>query len=288
MKYVRSLFLACVGLLVFSAGATAQSPTLHERTVQMPGVSCSVTAWDSFTTVRGVYTMNYGGGTSCANGVGRRTLDVVPQVFNLVNGKPLWFSIGGEGLFQGPTPVSPLRLSRARTAVRGHVYRVLVYGQVTMPNGKTTSVTACAQCQGTQPTLSITPASGWVYTWPGKSAPLSGVPCSVTLFETRFPYINSTEVMDYGGVMFCTPSFGGQRRLDIAAQALGHAPSGGLTYYMITGSTLSAGPSSNPYLELETARTVYIGHPYRIKVTGTVTRKGKTTTATVYSLTAGP
>jgi hypothetical protein len=288
MKYVRSLFLACVGSLAFAGGAAAQSPTVYQKTVQMPGVSCSVTAWDSFTTVRGVYKMNYGGGTSCANNVGPRTLDVVPQVFNIVNGKPLWFSIGGDGLFQGPTPVNPLRLSRTRTAVPSHRYRLLVYGQVTMPNGKTASATACAACQGIQPTLSITPAAGWTYTWPAKTVSVPGAPCSVTLFETSFPYINSTEVMNYGGEMFCSTSFGGQRTLDIAAQVLGHGPSGGFTYYTITGSTLSVGPISSSYLALETARTVYGGHPYRVKVTGTVTKQGKSTTAAVYSLTAGP
>jgi hypothetical protein len=288
MNYIRSFLLACVGSLAFAGGAAAMSPTVYQRTVQIPGVSCSVTAWDSFTTVNGVYKMNYGGGTSCANNFGRRTLDVVPQVFNVVNGEPLWFSIGGDGVFQGPTPVSPLRLSRTRTAVPSHRYRLLVYGQVTMPNGKTASATACAACQGIQPTLSITPASGWVYTWPGKAVSLSGAPCSVILFQTSFPYINSTEVMDYGGEMSCSTSFGGQQKLDIAAQVLGHGPNGSLTYYTITGSALSAGSSSSPYLELETARTVYTGHPYRVKVTGTVTKQGRTMTATAYSLTAGP
>jgi hypothetical protein len=288
MKPIRSLLLACVGSLILSGGAVAQSSTLHETTVQMSGIACSVTAWDYFTAVNGTYTMNYGGGTSCANSVGSRTLDVVPQVFNLVNGEPLWFNISGDGLFQGPTPTSPLRLNRTRTAVPSHIYRLLVYAQVSTPNGKTFSATACTMCQGTQPALSIAPASGWVYTWPAKTVPLSGVPCSVTLFETRFPYINSTEVMDYGGEMFCAPSFRGQQQLYIAAQVVGHRPSGGLIHYTITGSTLSAGPSPSSYLQLETARTVYTGHPYRVKVTGTVTKQGTTKTATVYSQTAGP
>ena len=101
----------------------------------MRGTQCSVTAWDYFTTLDGVYKMEYGGGTSCAGNVGQKTLDVVPQVFNLVNGQPLWFSIGGHGLFQGPTPVSPLRLSGARTAVPTHLYRLLAYGYVLLPNG---------------------------------------------------------------------------------------------------------------------------------------------------------
>jgi hypothetical protein len=71
MKHIRSLLLACVGSLVLTGGAAAQSPTLHETTVQLPGASCSVTAWDYFSTVNWVYTMNYGGGTSCANNAGR-------------------------------------------------------------------------------------------------------------------------------------------------------------------------------------------------------------------------
>jgi hypothetical protein len=273
-------------LLAFASGATAQAPALHERTVQIPGTQCSVTAWDYFTT-DGVYKMEYGGDTSCAGNVGQKTLDVVPQVFNLVNGQPLWFSIGGDGLFQGPTPVSPLRLSGARTAVPSHLYRLLAYGYVLLPNGRSGSVTVCADCQGTQPTLSIIPPSGFIYTLPSVTVQIPGVPCSVIVDETRFPYINETPVMQYGGELSCSGSVTGQKSLEIKAQVAGPGPSHGPTYYTIAGSTLST-TTTVAFLTLDTSRTVYIGHPYRVTATGTVTYKGKTATASAHSLTSGP
>ena len=64
-------------------------------------------------------------------------------------------------------------------------------------------------------------------------------------------YINSTEAMDYGGEMSCPSNYGGKQKLDIAAQVPGHGPNGSFIYYTMTGSTLSAGPSPSPYLELE-------------------------------------
>ena len=287
MKFVCCLVLACAGLLAFASGATAQPPTLHERTVQIPGTQCSVTAWDYFTTVAGVYKMEYGGGTSCAGNVGQKTLDVVPQVFNLVHGHPLWFSIGGDGLFQGPTPVSPLRLSGARTAVPTHLYRLLAHAYVLLPNGQSGSVTVCADCQGTQPTLSIIPPSGFIYTLPSVTVPIPGVSCSVIVDETRFPYINGTPVMQYGGELSCAAGVTGQKRLEIQAQVAGPGSGHGPTYYTITGSTLSA-TATGPFLALDTGRTAYIGHPYRVAATGTVTYQGKTATATAHSLTSGP
>jgi len=287
MKLFRSFALASAGSLVLAGAAGAQTPTLHETTRQMPGVQCSVTAWDYFTTLNGTYTMQYGGGTSCAGNVGQRILNVVPQVSNIVNGELLWFSIGGDGLFQGPTPASPLRLGGSRTAVASHIYRLLAYGQVTMPNGKTAWVTVCASCQGTQPTLSITPPSGWVYTWPPTTVNMSGIPCSVTQIGASFPNINNTPVMNYGGELSCAPSVTGKKTLQIAAEVAGPGPNR-FNYYTITGSTLSTSSTTSPFLSLNTGRTVYIGHPYRVIATGTVTYKGKTTTATAHSLTAGP
>jgi hypothetical protein len=287
MKCIGCVVLAFAGLLAFASGATAQTATLHERTVQIPGTSCSVTAWDYFTTVDGVYKMQYGGGTSCAGNVGQKTLDVVPQVFNLVNGQPLWFSIGGDGLFQGPTPASPLRLSGSRTAVQSHLYRLLAYGYVLLPNGKSGSVTVCADCQGTQPSLSILPPSGFVYTLPLVIVQIPGVSCSLIVDETRFPYINGTPVMQYGAELSCAAGVTGQKRLEIQAQVAGPGPSHGPTYYTITGSTLST-TTTGPFLALNTGRTVYIGHPYRVAATGTVTYQGKTATATAHSRTSGP
>jgi hypothetical protein len=174
MKHFCCLVLACAGSLALATGAAAQAPTLHERTMQIPGTQCSVTAWDYFTTVNGTYTMEYGGGTSCAGNVGRRTLNVVPQVFNLVNGEPLWFSIGGDGLYQGPTPMSPLRLSGSRTAGPSHIYRLLAYGQVMLPNGNTSPVTVCAwvrarspNCPSPHPVVSSTQSRRRPFRCPG-------------------------------------------------------------------------------------------------------------------------
>lgn len=288
MSHSRSFFLACAGSLLLASSAAAQPPTLRERTMQIPGTQCSVTAWDHFATVNGTYTMEYGGGTSCAGNVGRRILNVVPQVFNLVGGKPLWFSIGGDGLYQGPTPVSPLRLSRSRTAVRSHVYRLLAYGEVLLPNGRRRSVSVCADCQGTQPQLSIVPPRGFVYSTVPTTVQIPGVPCFVSQFGAGFPTINNTPVMNYGGDLSCPPSVTGQKRLEIAAQVSGPGPSGRFKYYTITGSTLSTGSTTKPYLSLYTGRAVYIGHPYRVIVTGTVTYQGKTLTATAHSQTTGP
>ncbi len=285
MKRVCSFALACVGSLVLASGASAQPSTLHKRTVQIPGTQCSVTATKSFTTVNGVYWLNYGGGISCARNVGQKTLDVVPQVFNRVAGKPLWFNIGGAGLFQGPAPANPLRLTAARPAVATHQYRLLVYGRGVLPGGKTASVTVCPDCQAAPPTLSISPPHGFVYTWPAVAVRMPGLPCSVMVVQTRFPYINGTPVMQYGGEMTCTTNLQGNKRLEIKAQVGGQGPKA--TYYTINGSTLSATGTAS-FLTLGTGRTVYIGHPYRVMAVGTIKSGGRTVTATAYSLTAGP
>jgi len=286
MRHIRDLALWFVGSLLFAGVARAQTPTLHERTVQIPGMECSVTAWDYYTTVNGVYTLKYGGGTSCAGHVGQRTLNVVPQVFNLVNGTPLWFNIGGAGLFQGPTPAGPLRLNGTRTVVAGHLYRLLAYGQVVLPNGRLGSVTVCADCQGTRPTLSITPPGGFIYTWPSVGVQMPGLACSVMVVQTRFPYINGTPVMQYGGELMCNTGVTGKKNLEIRVEVKGSGP--GSKYYTVTGSTLSATTTTAPFLALNTGRSVYIGHPYRVVAVGTVTRSGRTTTSTAHSLTAGP
>jgi hypothetical protein len=105
-----------------AGGATAytyapQPPT----TKQIRGVPCSVTERGPvFSIVNGSYMMKYGGGVSCAGGVGERTLDVAAQVAKYLHGKNIWFNISLSGLYQGPTGINPLRLSTGRSAYLGH------------------------------------------------------------------------------------------------------------------------------------------------------------------------
>jgi len=281
MKSIRAVGAACLGSLVFAGTATAQT-VIQTRTVQMSGVACSVTAWEYFQTVTGTYIQQYGGGTSCAGGVGvaRKTLDVVPQVFNLVNGEPIWFNLSGFGLYQGPTPISPLRLAGSRTAVSTHVYRNLVYGQVTLSNGKTFSATACSSCSNESPTLTITQSDINTPFGPTtQTIPRTG--CWVTEFGPTFAIVNSSYIMTYSGNVGCNTS-APLSTLTIGAQVANGYPK--TIYYMISGSTLSTTGSGLYRLSVYTGRTAYLGHGYRIFATGTVQSK----TATATGKTSGP
>lgn len=82
---LRSLILAFSGTLLLAA-ASANAASMSPVTKPLPGVPCSVTA--KLAESSGV--MSYGGGVSCAKGVGQKTLDVVPQVYRVVNGHKLW------------------------------------------------------------------------------------------------------------------------------------------------------------------------------------------------------
>jgi len=290
MKVRSSALAGCLAVIVggaFVPCASAAPARLFERTVQIPGVPCSVSAWDYLSNTGGQYTLQYGGGTSCADGAGLKTLNVVPQVFKVGRGQLLWFHIGGAGLYQGPTPANPLRRGSSRAAVASHNYRVLVYAQVLRPDGRLAHATACASCSGTNPSLSIAWPRGNIYSWPPAAARMRGINCTVMVSTTLFPNINGTTVMSYGGSLLCDTGASGLKRLKIAAEVGGSGPNRG-RYFTVSGSTLTSGPTSRPYQYLSTGRTVYIGHPYRIVVTGSVTINGRTTTATAHSITAGP
>jgi len=286
-RIFRSLTLALASLLVLAAAASANtSAPTSPVTKSLPGVPCSVTATFSLAPNKG--TMTYGGGVSCAGGVGAKTIDVVPQVFNVVNGKPLWFSISLVGLYQGPTPVNPLRLTGSTSYVPSHTYRLLVYGKVTMPDGRSSSTTVCSACTGS-PQLSI----GSSYTYnaqPPSGTQVPGVPCSLGQNGLVFTVVNSSYVMNYGGFSGCGTT-AGKRSLTICAQVVNRI-NGKDVWFTISGSCLSQGPASANPLRLSTARTAYLGHGYRIMVattvqypvaSGTVTRS-----ATLYSASAAP
>jgi len=281
---VRSLVLGCAGWLVL-AGSALANPPASPVTKSLAGVPCSVTA--TFTLNANARTMTYGGGVSCAGGVGAKTLNVVPQVFNVVNGKPLWFSIGLVGLYQGPTPINPLRLTGTTRYVRSHTYRLLVYGRVTMPDGRSSSTTVCSACTGPSPQLSI----GSTYTYnaqPPTATQVDGVPCSLGQNGLVFTLVNNSYVMNYGGFSACGGTNPGKRSLTICAQ-VGNRINGKAVWFTITGSCLSQGPVPDNPLAARTARTAYLGHGYRIMASTTVQYPGAPTrSATVYSTGAAP
>ncbi len=284
-RCARSFVVACLGSLVVAAAASAYTYPPHmQATRQLHGLPCSVTATFSVDTASS--TMSYQGGVSCAGGIGQKTIDVVPQVFRIVNLHPLWFNIGGASIYQGPTPVNPLRLSGSRPAVADHLYRLLVYANVTLPDGRQSATTVCANCSGPAPTVSV--SAGHIY---APQAPttvnLPRVPCSVTEFGPSFSVVTGGDVMAYQGQVACTGKMG-KISLQIAAQVGGSGPNDRSKHYTITGSSLSASTAGSSALGLNTARTVYTGHPYRVLVTAKVTNGTTTSSATVFSKTYAP
>lgn len=148
--------------------------------------------------------LTYQGGTSCAGGVGVKTIDVVPQVFNRINGKALWFNISLAGLYQGPVPGNPLRLSGTRAAVAGHSYRVLVAARVVLPDGHIGTATACAGADCARfPVLSLQPSFTF-QARPSSEALIRNVPCILGQNGLTFNLVNGSYVVDYGGYSLCT------------------------------------------------------------------------------------
>ncbi len=278
-RWVRGLILAFGGMLILAGPAAATQSV----TRQLSGIPCSVTS--SYTFYLSARAMSYAGGVSCAGGAGQKVLNVVPQVYNVVNGKPLWFNISAAGLYQGPTPVSPLRLGADRTAVVGHVYRVLAYGRVTLPNGKTAWATACSGTCSGSPELSIIGTNRYAPQAP-TTVKVGGSPCYVTEDGPVFTLVNGSYVMSYAGRLVCTNA-SGNMSLSIAAEAAGSGANRG-RYFTIAGSALSAGPTSHSLVALNTGRTAYLGHGYRTRARATVTYKGRSYTATAYSRTFAP
>ena len=287
-RTIRSLTLALVGSLALAATASANTSVPNSPvTKSLPGVPCSVTA--TFTLSSSTRTMTYGGGVSCAGGVGAKTIDVVPQVYNVVNGKPLWFSISLVGLYQGPTPVNPLRLTGTTTYVPSHTYRLLVYGKVTMPDGRSSSATVCSACTGS-PQLSIG-ASSTYNAQPPTAVQVNGVPCTLGQNGLVFTLVNGSYVMNYGAFSACGGINTGKRSLTICAQVVNRI-NGKDVWFTISGSCLSQGPAPPNPLGLRTARTAYLGHGYRVMASTTVQYPGQhgtlTGSATVYSAGAAP
>lgn len=110
-------------------------PDPQPVTVRAPGYgSCSVTAYGpTFHSDASGWAQDYGGGTSCAGGIGVKTLTISDQVLGQ-DGRT-WYTISGSNVTAGPTKTNPLRMLRNRAAYLGHVYRTLAVASLVVPNG---------------------------------------------------------------------------------------------------------------------------------------------------------
>jgi hypothetical protein len=95
---------------------------------------CSATAYGpTFHSHSGHWAQDYGGGTSCAGGVGTKSLIVYDQVLGQ-DGRT-WYTISGSTFTGGPTSANPLRLRYTRPAYLGHAYRSVAIAKLIVPNG---------------------------------------------------------------------------------------------------------------------------------------------------------
>ncbi|MGA9856632.1 MAG: hypothetical protein WBQ18_02150 [Solirubrobacteraceae bacterium] len=299
-RVITAVTLAVLGLFaVGPAAATAASPTPQPSiTTELANVPCSVTTYGLAFTRTGPTSMSYGAGISCAGGVGSKRVNVVPEVRKLVSGRAHWYIIGGIGLYQGPTPANPLRVTGSAAYVPGHVYRLLVYGDVSLPDGRIASKTVCAGCAPSTtppPRLSI---AGYNRNepFPPRTVTLPRIPgltCSVTEFGSVFKIVNLTYVNDYGATATCSGAAAAtQRTLTVCAQVSNRA-NGRTAWYTITGSCLSDRATAvTAPMFLTTGRAVYIGHGYRVMAEAAVTYRTASGTsmrsATAYGSEAAP
>lgn len=104
-------------------------------TTQSTNWRCSVTAYGpTYGTKPGNWFMRYGGGTSCADGIGVKSLTVYVQTIGKLRGRPHWFTVWGTGLTSGPTTAVHLRRIGTREAYLGHGYRVVAVATLIVPN----------------------------------------------------------------------------------------------------------------------------------------------------------
>lgn len=163
------LILMTLAMLALSAGvASAQAPTWNSGyngwwpagfgyppvTVHAPYYLCSATAYGpTFTFNSAGWKQNYGGGTSCTGGIGRKSLKISDQVLGQ-NGHT-WYTISGSTFTSGPTNGNPLRMIRTRPAYLGHVYRTVVVARLVVPNGHA----GCSLSNTCSETITITAVS---------------------------------------------------------------------------------------------------------------------------------
>lgn len=148
MRRIAFLLTTLVTLVLTAGVASAQAPAWNSGyngwwpagfgyppvTAHASGYPCSVTAYGpTFNFNASGWNQYYGGGTSCAGGVGRKTLTVYDQVMG--QDGHTWFTISGSAVTAGPSTANPLRSIRNRTAYLGHAYRTVATARLVVPNG---------------------------------------------------------------------------------------------------------------------------------------------------------
>jgi hypothetical protein len=107
----------------------------------------------TFNYTAGAWNQNYGGGTSCAGGVGLKSMTIYAQV--LGPDGHTWFTITGSTFRTAPISGNPLRMIRNRAAFLGHVYQAVAIARLVVPNG----YAGCSLTNTCNQTLTITAVS---------------------------------------------------------------------------------------------------------------------------------
>lgn len=144
-RTVLVLASGLAGLAVVPAFADAQGPAYNQGsdgwwpggygyppvTVQAWNYpACSVTAYGP-TFVSGLARQNYGAGTSCAGGIGTKSLAVSDRVLGQ-DGRT-WFTITGSTVSERPVSYNPVHAILNRVAVLGHEYRTIATAGLVVP-----------------------------------------------------------------------------------------------------------------------------------------------------------
>jgi hypothetical protein len=167
---VRKVLILTASLLVLGAGGTSAQIAASWNsgyngwwpggfgyppvTVNAKTYSCSVTAYGpTFDSSSSGWGQRYGGGTSCARGVGAKTLTIYEQVLGQ-DGRT-WYTITGSKVTAGPTRTNPVRVIRQRPAYLGHVYRAVDSASLVVPNGHA----GCSLANTCSQTIALTATS---------------------------------------------------------------------------------------------------------------------------------
>jgi hypothetical protein len=123
-------------------------------TIHAPNYPCSATAYGpTFHSSASGWTQDYGGGTSCAGGVGTKSVTVYEQV--LGQDGHTWYTIAGSRFTAGPINGNPLRTWGDRPAYLGHGYRTVVVAKLVVPNGHA----GCSLTNSCSQTITVTATS---------------------------------------------------------------------------------------------------------------------------------